>query len=135
MNSLLKIYALSVLTFPKHGGSTGRIWSWTLNEIALLVPQVISNTRVDRSKPIILIGFSAGGTIVTRMLQDWKDILPRKEYDIAGAILISPALPVNSDEVSANNYMMLPRLLTRGKMRYKPFPVLRKTFLVMIYRM
>lgn len=89
---------LQVIAFdyPGHGKSGGKIAWWTLESLAGIIPTVLADQRAGFSPalPLILAGWSTGGTISIRIAQSWSHVLPRGTR-LAGVVAYAPALPAH----------------------------------------
>lgn len=111
-------YHVIALDYPGHGQSGGNIRWWSLKSLAGLVPAVLADPRAQfrNGSPIVLAGWSTGGTIAIRTAQAWQTQVIPEGSTLAGIIAFTPALParivinVNADD------------LTDGSMKHGPQP-------------
>ena len=82
--------------YPGHGKSGGKIAWWTLESLAEIIPTVLADQRsgFDSSLPMILAGWSTGGTISIRIAQSWSHVIPSGTR-LAGVIAYAPAVPAH----------------------------------------
>ncbi|HZE42063.1 MAG TPA: alpha/beta fold hydrolase [Stackebrandtia sp.] len=76
---------------PSHGETTTRgIDTWTQSDLAALVA-VLDHGLANPSRPLIVAGWSFGGLVVTRLLQD-HDQLAALDRRPSAAVLLTPAI-------------------------------------------
>lgn len=120
--------------YPGHGLSTGVIWFWGIKHVAGIMKDVLNSPQLqsgpyalNRRLPVILVGWSTGGTIAIRTAQAWApDVLPQ-DMRLAGVVAITPALlarPLVGDGWSRLGMFVKAEDLTRNPrgMRYPPKP-------------
>ncbi len=89
---------LRVIAFdlPSHGeneGRAGNIDYFIFERIGKMVARVEKLTREDAQRPLILAGWSTGGLIATRMVQNLsREAIPGRS--LSGLILFAPAISV-----------------------------------------
>lgn len=79
--------------YPSHGFTRGNSLNhFGVDDLAQITVELIRARREDPNRPIVLGGWSTGGTVVARMLQ--KRMLAELQQKVAGAVLIAPGIPV-----------------------------------------
>ena len=128
-----KASGLRVISFdyPSHGKSGGHISTWDLKEVAEIIPNILSNPliqndpdlKIDHSLPLILAGWSTGGTMAIRIAQSWQSSVIPGDMNLAGVIAFAPGLPVNL-LVGDAAIVVKKETLTRQPelMRHDPYP-------------
>lgn len=95
---------LRVISFdlPNHGGSRGFDNMLNFKEgfffrnFSILVNEVELSTREDKSRPLILSGWSTGGLIATRMVQETESgMIQKPSRELSGVILFAPGVSVH----------------------------------------
>lgn len=94
---------------PDHGGTAaGSLDTWDLDQLVKLASRVEERTRTDRSRPLFLGGFSAGGELAYHAAVH-PALLAGFGRRPAGLVLLSPALAVQP--VTAGDGVSKPRAL------------------------
>lgn len=118
--SAFRAQGLHVIAFdyPEHGRSTGGIRWWGLKELAEIIPTVLAHpsSGFQPRLPVVLAGWSTGGTIAIRVAQAWRDSALPAGTRLAGVVAFAPALPAKV-VVTVNKSD-----LTSGSMRRGPQP-------------
>ncbi len=111
---------LQVIAFdyPEHGWSDGLIRWWALKDLAEIIPTVLadSQSEFNPALPVILAGWSTGGTIAIRIAQAWQGTALPAGVRLGGVVAFAPALPA---KVVIN---VKPEYVTDGDMKRDPSP-------------
>jgi alpha-beta hydrolase superfamily lysophospholipase len=84
-------YRVVAFDYPSHGESCGHgIDGYTFEDLASFALAVEKETREDARRPFLVSGWSTGGLLAVRMLQNRS--FPALGRPIAGAVLFAPAV-------------------------------------------
>lgn len=92
--------------YPEHGENKNTsINTWSMEGVANILASLLSASElnVNLDKPLILVGWSTGGTMALRIGQEWKakieERMSGKKIKLAGIVALAPAvgLPLNFD--------------------------------------
>ncbi|MGZ3747517.1 MAG: alpha/beta hydrolase [Pseudobdellovibrionaceae bacterium] len=105
---------------PSHGENSGNynnLNNFSFEDLAVLTAKVEENTQEDSHRPLLLSGWSTGGLIVVRMLQEqWTSGLSRP---VSGAILFAPGVSVRKFPWTFGNRL---GLVTQESLTHTPHP-------------
>ncbi|HEY8271141.1 MAG TPA: alpha/beta hydrolase [Pseudobdellovibrionaceae bacterium] len=105
---------------PSHGENSGTyndLNNFSFEELAALAVKVEGETKPDTARPLILSGWSTGGLVVVRMIQEkWMADLSRP---VSGVILFAPGISVRKFPWTFGNRL---GMVTEKTLTHDPHP-------------
>lgn len=101
--------------YPEHGGSRNvSLNLWSMDHVAGVIPSLLGapGMKTKTDIPLILMGWSTGGTLALRIAQTSRATLGSFADQLKGVAAIAPGVPVNSGFRAAKGIVVTNEKLT-----------------------